>query len=118
MPTAGLGRFLYAQAAECRKVRLALRHPASQGFSMMMVPDAATAEDFARAFNVPRETLDRLCVLHDLLLKWNRSVNLTTSPGKPRSGVDTSPIRRSFGRCAHPVRARGRTWAQAAASRG
>lgn len=31
---------------------------------------------FQRAFDVSRETMDRLSVLHDLLLKWNSRINL------------------------------------------
>ncbi|MBA3323839.1 MAG: 16S rRNA (guanine(527)-N(7))-methyltransferase RsmG [Rhodobacteraceae bacterium] len=48
-----------------------------------MTPGVATAEDFLRLFDVSRETSDRLLILHDLTLKWNRSVNLIARGTEP-----------------------------------
>ena len=35
-------------------------------------------EDFARAFNVSRETISRLQVYRDLLIKWQKAINLVS----------------------------------------
>ncbi len=35
-------------------------------------------EDFARAFNVSRETISRLQAYHDLLIKWQKAINLVS----------------------------------------
>ncbi|MGB4107498.1 MAG: 16S rRNA (guanine(527)-N(7))-methyltransferase RsmG [Alphaproteobacteria bacterium] len=35
-------------------------------------------EDFARAFNVSRETISRLQAYHDLLVKWQKAINLVS----------------------------------------
>jgi len=35
-----------------------------------------TAESFAKLTNVSRETLERLCIYVDLLISWNRRINL------------------------------------------
>lgn len=42
----------------------------------------AGPEDFVAAFDVSRETLDRLTLLHDLVLRWNRRINLVARGGE------------------------------------
>ncbi len=39
-------------------------------------PHISGAEDFARAFNVSRETLDRLQTYAELLVQWQKTINL------------------------------------------
>jgi 16S rRNA (guanine527-N7)-methyltransferase len=43
-----------------------------------VTPRIATAEDFRAAFDVSRETLDRLVAHHALLRDWNRRINLVS----------------------------------------
>jgi 16S rRNA (guanine527-N7)-methyltransferase len=42
-----------------------------------------TAEDFAAAFDVSRETLDRLRIYADLLVKWQKTINLVAPSTLP-----------------------------------
>lgn len=35
-------------------------------------------EEFARAYNVSRETISRLQIYHDLLVKWQKAINLVS----------------------------------------
>lgn len=42
-----------------------------------------TAEDFAAAFRVSRETLDRLKIYADLLVKWQKTINLVAPSTLP-----------------------------------
>jgi 16S rRNA (guanine527-N7)-methyltransferase len=43
-------------------------------------PDGAemSPEDFARTYNVSRETISRLQTYHDLLVKWQKAINLVS----------------------------------------
>ncbi len=37
-----------------------------------------TKEDFTKLFDVSRETFEKVSVYHDLLLKWNKAINLVS----------------------------------------
>lgn len=48
-----------------------------------MTSYGTSAQEFARQFDVPRETLERLTVLHDQTLRWNSSTNLISRSTEP-----------------------------------
>ncbi len=53
-----------------------------------MIPQNSDLEAVLAYFSVSRETSEKLKIYHDLLLKWNKSINLVS-----RSTLDTASVR-------------------------